>query len=258
MILRFVGTCAHDYSPLLNTTFRDALDMDARRSSCALVDGHLLIDCGDHTPDSLRIQGIAPESIDALLLTHLHGDHYNPENIRTLAAAAPRPLIVAAHKDAMEELRGALSGGNVRLIPLEYLHKTEIAGLQVTALPANHTRYPSHYLIDDGAKKLVYATDGAWILYDTLYALKGQRVDLMALDGTVGDYTGDFRVSEHNSIPMIRLMLESMSKLDIYRPDAPIYLTHIAPSLHKPHAQIVRDLEPEGLRVAYDGLEVEI
>ena len=78
------------------------------------------------------------------------------------------------------------------------------------------------------------------------------------LDATVGDYEGDFRVGEHNSIPMIRLMLASLSQLEIYKPDAKIYLTHIAPSLHKPHDQTVRALAPEGLLVAYDGLEVEI
>lgn len=258
MKIRFVGTCACDYSPLLKTTLRDRLDKDARRSSCALIDGHVLIDCGDHALDSLRIQNLSLSAIDAVLLTHLHSDHYNAEHIRAIASAAPRELVVAAHEGAMEELHQALQGCNARLLPLKYLEETEIVGLDVTALPANHTCHPAHYLIKSGDRKLYYATDGAWILYDALYHLKGQKVDLIALDATVGDYEGDFRVGEHNSIPMIRLMLASLSKLEIYKPDAKIYLTHIAPSLHKPHDQTVRALVPEGLLVAYDGLEVEI
>ena len=258
MNLRFVGTCACDYSPLLRTELRDALDLDARRSSCALLDGCLLIDCGDHTPDSLRIQRIPLSAIDTLLLTHLHSDHYNPAHIRAIAQAAPRPLAVAAHESALPALRADLIGANVRLIPLKYLEATEISGYAVTALPANHTACPAHYLIERGGKSLLYATDGAWILYDALYALKGKRLDAAAFDATVGDYTGDFRAGEHNSIPMLRLLLPSLRTIDALRPDTAVYLTHIAPSLHQPHREEAPRLAREGLLLAHDGLTVEI
>lgn len=43
MKFRFIGTAACDYSPLLNTIFKNSLDKDARRSSAALLDGHILI-----------------------------------------------------------------------------------------------------------------------------------------------------------------------------------------------------------------------
>lgn len=55
MNILFLGTCACDYSPLLKTTYKDVFDKDARRSSCALVNGQYLIDCGEHCMDALRI-----------------------------------------------------------------------------------------------------------------------------------------------------------------------------------------------------------
>ena len=146
----------------------------------------------------------------------------------------------------------------MRLLPLKYLEATEISGYAVTALPANHTACPAHYLIERGGKSLLYATDGAWILYDALYALKGKRLDAAAFDATVGDYTGDFRAGEHNSIPMLRLLLPSLRTVDALRPDTAVYLTHIAPSLHQPHREEAPRLAREGLLLAHDGLTVEI
>lgn len=259
MKIRFVGTCACDYSPLLKTVYKDCLDKDVRRSSCALIDGHILIDCGHHTLDSLRIQKIAQADIDILFLTHLHGDHYQPESIKTIAAAAERKLKVYAHEAAVPELTESLNGANVEIIGLPYLKKTQIGEeAYVSALPANHTSFPSHYLLEISGKKLYYATDGAWIMYDALYYLRGQNVDMMVFDGTCGDYEGDFRIAEHNSIRMIRSMCRSLKKLGVYKKDAKLYLTHIAPSLHKSHEETAEKLKKSRLSLAYDGLEEEI
>ena len=259
MKIRFTGTCAHDYSPLLKTVYKDCLDKDARRSSGALIDGHIQIDCGDHTLDSLRIQKIPLSDIDILFLTHLHGDHYNPEHIRILAGAAERTLKIYAAAAAVPELKEALEGANVDIIGLPYLEKTQIGEeAYVSALPANHTRFPAHYLLEIGGKKLYYATDGAWIMYDTLYYLWGQNIDMMVFDATCGDYEGDFRVAEHNSIRMIRSMCRSLKKLSVYKKDAKLYLTHLAPSLHKSHEETVEKAKKSKLLVAFDGLEEEI
>jgi len=259
MKIRFIGTCACDYSPLLKTVYKDCLDKDARRSSGVLVDEHIQIDCGDHTLDSLRIQQIPLAAIDILLLTHLHGDHYRPENIRTVAAAAERKLKVYAHEAALPSLTKDLDGANVEIIGLPYRTKTQIGeDAYVAALPANHTCFPSHYLLEIGGKQLYYATDGAWIMYDALYYLWGKNVDMIVFDATCGDYEGDFRVAEHNSIRMIRSMCRSLKKLNVYKKDAKLYLSHIAPSLHKSHAETVEKAKKSKFLVAYDGLVEEI
>ena len=259
MKIQFLGTCACDYSPLLQTVYKDCFDQDARRSSCVLVDGHILIDCGDHTLDSMRILQVPYENINCLFLTHLHSDHYNPDSIRKIAEGAARKLKVYAQEAAIPELEEALGGANIELIGLPYLNRTQIGENSfVAALPANHTRFPAHYLLEIGGKKLYYATDGAWIMYDALYYLRDQNVDMIVFDATCGDYEGDFRVAEHNSIRMIRSMCRSLKKLKIYKKDAKLYLSHIAPSLHKSHAETVEKAGKSKFLVAYDGLEVEI
>ena len=80
----------------------------------------------------------------------------------------------------------------------------------------------------------------------------------MVLDCTVGDYVGDLRLGEHNSIPMIRLMLASFKTTSIIKDDSVIYLSHIAPSLHVSHADTERVAREIGCLVAYDGLTTEL
>lgn len=258
MKFRFIGTAAHDYSPLLNTIYKDSLDKDARRSSAALVDGHILIDCGTHALESLRIQNIAYESIDIVLLTHLHDDHYEPEHLKTLASAANRTLSIYVSETAVPQVEAELEGSNVTVYGVKYGKKVEICeDTVITGLPANHTQHPVHYLIKISGKKIYYATDGAWIMYDAFYALRDVDLDLLVFDATVGDYEGDYRVAEHNSIPMVRAMLCSFSKFNVCN-NGRTFITHIAPSLHKTHAETEKILKNDKIEVAYDGLEIEI
>ena len=150
---------------------------------------------------------------------------------------------------------------NITIIALNFFETVKFSenGTAV-AMPTNHNQamHPSHYLIEIDGKKLYYALDGAWILFETFYYLKDKEVDMVVFDGTVGDYEGDFRVAEHNSIPMIRLMLKSFVKFNIYKENARIFISHIAPSLHKSHQETVEKMAKDNIEVAYDGLSIDI
>ena len=132
--------------------------------------------------------------------------------------------------------------------------------MKVTGLLANHNPefFPQHFLLEVDGKKIFYALDGAWFLHETYYALKDAKLDLMVLDCTCGDYVGDYRIGEHNSIPMIRLMLPSFKRWGTIMENTQVYITHLAPSLHKPHEETVELVKADGLQVAYDGLQIEV
>ena len=95
-------------------------------------------------------------------------------------------------------------------------------------------------------------------MHETYYALKEAKLDLLVLDCTCGDYEGDYRIGEHNTIPMIRLMLPSLKSWGTLAENTQVYLTHLAPSLHKSHQDTVELVKADGLKVAYDGLRIEI
>lgn len=253
MHIRFLGTGAADFSPLLKTTCRDVLDRNARRSSAILVEGKYLIDCGPHVLESMQIQGVEMEAVTDLLLTHFHGDHYNRENIARLAAQTAQPLRIWYRAGANPEpIEHAV------FCPVEPGQHFQAGGLACIALAANHTEFPLHYDLEWNGIRLFYGCDGAWVLNDTFYAMRQRNYQCMILDGTVGDYNGDFRLGEHNSIPMIRLMAASFRSQQVIAPDGQLWLSHIARTLHEPHEQLSALLEKENMHAAYDGLVLNI
>ena len=255
---QFLGTCAADFSPRLKGDCADRFDMNARRSSAALINGRYLLDCGIHTIDSLRIAGIPLENITDVFFTHLHADHYQAANLQKIAEAKNEPLRVWVSNSAK-----IAKIENTVVIRMPKHGKIEVdKDIFVTGLYANHDENaaPQHLLFEIDGKRILYATDGGWVVNASYNFLRQQTptLDMLAIDCTCGDYEGEWRIGEHNSIPMIRLMLPSFRKVKIIDDETKVYLTHLAPSLHKPHDETVEIVKPMGALVAYDGLEVEI
>src|SRR5215831_20978460 len=80
----------------------DSFGSGGRFQTCILVDGpgsRFAIDFGASSLVALAQQGVPANSIDAILLTHLHGDHCGGVPFLVmdamLAAKRDRPLIIA-------------------------------------------------------------------------------------------------------------------------------------------------------------------
>lgn len=255
MKVLFLGTCAADFSPKLNEEFKNCFDKDARRSSSVLLNDRILIDCGIHTLDSLRIAKVDVTKITDVFITHLHPDHFQPESLKRLVKASGNRIRIRVKYGArIDVIEGAEI---IKMTPYETY--TVYDGIMVTGLDSNHdpNSFPQWLYFDDGKKRFLYALDGAWILNRTYYWLQDKKLSALVIDATIGDIVGNYRIAEHNSLAMIRLMVPSMKIMGIIDEKTTIYLSHIAPSLHKPHGVISKELSTSGLIPAYDGLTTE-
>ena len=253
--ITFLGSCACDFSPRLDGELSRTLDKDARRSSSMMIDGRYIIDFGPHPLDVLDIIGKDKSEITDIIITHTHSDHFDPEKIKALALGRRNPLRLWTRQGALEV---PIEG--VELHEMELFKQYQVGELLVTGMSANHdaSACPQHLLIEKNGEKIFYGCDGAWLLNDTYYHLVNASLSLAVLDCTVGDYEGDYRLAEHNSIPMIRLMLPSLKTIGAINENTKIYLSHIAPSLHACHEDTVEIAHAIGVNVAYDGLRIEI
>ena len=218
----FLGTSAYDYSEKLKTEFQNSFDYDARRAAAGLLNGQYLIDCGFHCEESLRIAKVDTSKISDIFITHLHDDHCNFEFIEKVAKEKVAPLNVWVRHDA--EVPKLANINWKRMAKKERYHLSD--GTTIVGLYANHdeSTWPQHLLFEKSGKRFLYACDGAWFLYDTYYALKDMKLSLLVLDCTCGDYEGEWRMAEHNSIPMIRLMLPSLKNWGTISDETEIYI----------------------------------
>jgi len=160
----------------------DSFGSGGRFQTCILVDGpqsRFTIDFGASSLIALAQQGIEPNSIDAILLTHLHGDHCGGVPFllidAMLAARRTRPLTIAGPPDLrrrMDEIREALFPGSHIMTPKFPLHWIEmepgrphgVLDLVVTSQPARHVQEtnPTALRVEVGGKVVAYSGDTEW------------------------------------------------------------------------------------------------
>lgn len=250
----FLGTSAANFSPKLKNECKHRFDPDARRASCLLIDETILLDCGMYCMESLAIAKCDLSKITDVFVTHFHADHFTPEHAAKLAEGKKEPLRIWCRRDAQVP-----QIPNTEIIRMQTGTVYELEDTKVFAVDANHdpASFPQHYIFERNGKKLMYALDGAWFLTASYNRLKNEKLDVLIIDATVGDKIGDYRAAEHNSIPMLRLLLPSLKTNGTITDQTAVYLSHIAPSLHATHAETVKLVEKDGMKVAYDGLSIE-
>lgn len=254
MKITFLGTGAADFLPSLKDTDKYTLSKNIRRSCVTLIDESTLIDCGPHAIDEIKLLGIDASRIKNIIITHNHSDHFNKENVELIAQMSSHDICLWHGAECvMPEIN------SVKMQPMQIENEYAIGDLKVTALRANHSKGSVHYSIESDGKRIFYGCDGAWILLDTFYYMKKRHYDLLILDATVGDYDGDYRLAEHNSIPMIRTMEKSFRTVKMIDDDSKIVLDHLARTLHKDtYEDICKCVEADGYIVAHDGMVMEI
>jgi phosphoribosyl 1,2-cyclic phosphodiesterase len=224
MKITFLGTGAADWNFEMHKDFEGY-----RRNSSLLIDDCLLIDPGPNVPNALSTFGKNADGIKHIINTHTHGDHYNEQVCNSLTNAH-------FYSMSAEETRS-------------------IGKYTVTALRANHSTCNDavHFIVSDGERKLFYGLDGAWLMYGEVSAIKECGIDLAVFDATIGDFSGDYRIFEHNNLNMVIEMKCSLKK-HIKR----VFISHMSRTMHTSHAALVERMKPHGIEVAFDGCEIEI
>lgn len=163
-----------------------------------------------------------------------------------------------AHPSALAKLP-AIAG--ICPHPTEMGETFALPSMTATSLAASHdleAETALHFLLHKAGTSVLYATDGAWLLKSTWAHLRETGLDAVIWEATCGETRGDWRIFEHNSIEMIRIMRQTLVKQRILAPGARVYLTHLSRTLCAPHEEMVRRLAPEGLIPAYDGLGITV
>lgn len=167
--LRFLGT-------------GDAFGSGGRLHTSAFIraaGGDVLVDCGPSVLAALRREALDPDTTDAIVLTHLHGDHFGGVPFLLMdahyATRRTRPLVIAGPQGVEAAVWRTLdvlfpgAGGLAFRFPLNFLEweegRTAVAGpAAVTPFRVQHsTATPCFGLrIEVGGRVLAFSGDTEW------------------------------------------------------------------------------------------------
>jgi len=149
-----------------------------RSHACILVtapEGRILLDCGGSSLPAIK-RVCDPESIDAIAITHLHGDHFGGLVFLAMDqkyAPRTRPLVIGGPpslKKRFEEASIALFDDFFLHLPYELAFSvlgatpTRLGPAEVTALPVEHVPVsePHGLRVRIGGKLIAYSGDAKW------------------------------------------------------------------------------------------------
>jgi ribonuclease BN (tRNA processing enzyme) len=188
----------------------DSFASGGRFQACILVDAdgyRFLLDCGATSLVALKRSGIDPGSIDAVLLTHFHGDHCGGVPYLILDgqfSKRERPLAIAGPPGVRERMTAAFeaalptSSRTEQRFAVSYLElreePTRIGPLEVVALPVAHLpeTAPHGLRVRVNGRVVAYTGDTDWC--DALPRL-ADGADLFIAEA----YSFDKRIPQHLS-----------------------------------------------------------
>lgn len=257
MRLRFLGSGTSYGVPYIGCDCAVCLSddpRDKRLRACIAVeqgDTRLIVDTGpDFRAQCLRAN---INSLSAILWTHLHNDHIvGLDDVRPLS---DRQGYIPGYADAatMERLTEVFGyifvqdrdhGGFPRVTPhiVEPGQTLQFGEISVTPLQIFHgQRAILSYQFECAGRRAVYATDCSRIPPQSLEAMK--NCDVFIVDS--------LRHTEHPNHFNLKQALEAVESIDPER----AFLTHVTHDLS--HAKVEATLPPR-VRIAYDGLEIEV
>jgi ribonuclease BN (tRNA processing enzyme) len=159
----------------------DAFGDGGRFQSCVLVDAgsyRLLLDCGATSLTAMKRQAVEPGSIDAVVISHYHADHYGGLPLMRLDGQfshRDRPLTIVGPSDvrrrALAAMETAFPGSSsvkqrfrLTFHPLRIGDDLDIEGITVHAYRAIHTPGSEAVMprVTVGGRTIAYTGDTQW------------------------------------------------------------------------------------------------
>jgi ribonuclease BN (tRNA processing enzyme) len=238
----------------------DAFNSAGRGNACYLVrdrEGSYCVDFGPTALRALKAAGREPADLDAVFLTHLHGDHF--EGLSQLFIDAQyrafrhRPLIIGGPKGtrrAVESLYKLVYGRAARKRPFQVRYQewragtiAHAAGRRIETFSARHMRPSDGALslkIRSGANTLAFSGDTGW---STHLPLLAEGVDALVVECT--ELHGEH--AQHLSWEQLKPKLPQLKARKIV-------LSHLGVESRRSLHRSV----PRGVKVADDGMVVRL
>lgn len=242
---------------------------DLRKKCCYLINDDLLVDMGADLLVACSMHDVHLMNLKYALVTHSHHDHFYVHSIsmRKLGFQQQElpPLTFVAPPSVMTLLD--CSGvkdeaAGLRRKPVLPYDSIDLPPYSIKALKATHAPAIGdavNYIIDDGEKKVLIASDTAVYKEEVWPHLADLELDQLIIECAVGVNT-KFAAGQtrHLSIDGVQIMLEKMKEINAITNNTSVYATHFTHKHCLPHHEMSEVLQKIGVECAYDGLILQI
>jgi phosphoribosyl 1,2-cyclic phosphate phosphodiesterase len=271
MRLFFLGTSAAEGYPGIFchcnscTRARQLGGKNIRLRSALLVNDDLLIDFGPDLLASTQRFNQSLWSVTTGLVTHAHMDHFYPDNFDmrsdVFTGGRPPPLLhLYGPREVVKALvdnQHAPQEDHLEVHPVHAFDTWQRGRYSITAYRAYHaveTLEALFYSVEDGQHALLYATDTGSFTQDTRQALLGRSFDVIIMEETMGE--GNYE--QHLGFASFSKQVQWIHSAGLLRPDGRVIATHFSHSGNPLHEELGTIFNPQGVEVAYDGLEINL
>lgn len=284
--MRFLGTGAGEGipNPFCRCKFcenaRKYGGKEIRTRSSFRVDEKFIIDIGaDFFSQAARL-GERFDTVEHVLYTHTHTDHFNfnmiwERSVRTSGKLPPLNIYFTEeamdvideffmHSRVTEGREAYTRSEDINFVKLKFGKTTEIGGYYVTPMRGEHStsfeNNAANYLIEKNGESLYYALDSGYFLDETFERLERRKLDIFIGECTFPVIGRDFKpgLSGHMDINMCLKNLERLYALDAVTQATRVYLTHIGPlATHEQLCSYFEKIDlPYKITIAYDGMTI--
>lgn len=268
MKLKYLGTAAAEGIPAVFCNCemcryaRQTGGKEIRTRSGAIVDGVLKLDFPADAYMQSLLYGLDYSSLNHILITHTHPDHYQPEELCnrrhpfSQKKNTEEPLTVYGNQRAYDLIKAYLEEGVLEFKIVKAYKPVQIMDYTVTPLPAIHAFNENafFYLIEKNGQALLYCHDTDEFTEEHLDFLKDKHLDMVSLDCTNGvlemDYVGHMGISDN-----LR-MREKLTAIGAADEKTVFIANHFSHNGAAPYEDMKARLP--GFLVSYDGMEAEV
>lgn len=243
---------------------RAAGGKNLRSRASIQIDDICKIDLPHDTYSQMARFGLDLSRLAHLFFTHSHGDHFDLTELGYLRPPFGHNLANAPVKIyGNETVTGAIKTRFEDKLPIEVVTvepfvPVKANDLTFTPILAHHqvNEQCLNYTIQSDSASVLYSSDTGEYEQETLDHLASQKFDLLIIECTQG--TLPHPATYHMSFEAVLRLRDYLVKAGAAKPGVRTVITHFSHNIGLLHDEFEAIANPEGVEVAYDGIELDV
>lgn len=279
MKLKVLGSAAAEAQPALwcecetCSYARQHGGKDLRRRTCYLIDNDSLVDYGPDIYWQINAFDINLSDIKRLIFTHSHTDHLDPVGLiwrRPGYSVVNKTVKIFGNEAVYTRINDELGGKcaadvftalQLEMNFLEAGQEVSDNSLSILPIPANHDQRetPFFFVIKRNGRNLLIANDTGFPGEEAWEMIARQPIHAALLDccGALHPKFKGWRDGHMGADTNVEFR-EKMLEIGVIDENTPVYANHFSHNGRSLHQELCDYLNPKGLLVAYDGMEIEV